>query len=127
MSLFSFIGSIFKPAADLIDEIHVSDEERGRLRNAHAQIEAEVSIKVMELQHAAIEANSKVAIAEQEHGDAFTKKVRPIGYLIGVLLGGLQVGAYYLYQIPVDPTLMGFATLLTGGYAVLRTYEKSKK
>lgn len=50
MSILSFIGGIFKPAVDLIDELHVSDEERGQLRNELAKIQAsmqEQSVKLM--------------------------------------------------------------------------------
>ena len=32
MGIFDFIGSIFKPAADLVDNLHTSDEERLELQ-----------------------------------------------------------------------------------------------
>lgn len=49
MSLLDFIGGIFKPAADLVDELHVSDEERGRLRNELANIQQKMQAKSIEL------------------------------------------------------------------------------
>ena len=52
MSIFSFIGDIFKPAADLIDNLHVSDEERGQLANEMAKIQAQVHAKTTELMSA---------------------------------------------------------------------------
>ena len=78
MSIFSFIGEIFKPAADLIDELHVSTEELGQLRNELAQIEAKVSIKVLELQSVALESQSKLAIAEQQYGNLLSRSWRPL-------------------------------------------------
>jgi len=49
MNLFGFISDIFKPAVNLIDEIHVSDEERGKLRNELASIQAQMQAKSVEL------------------------------------------------------------------------------
>ena len=40
MGLFDFIANIFKPAADIVDELHTSDEEKGRLRNELAKIQS---------------------------------------------------------------------------------------
>lgn len=71
MSLLSFIGGIFKPAADLVDNIHTSSEEKLELRNTLAKIEADVTVKtlelegkVLELQGKLTEAASKQAVAE---------------------------------------------------------------
>lgn len=71
MSLLSFIGGIFKPAADLVDNIHTSSEEKLELRNTLAKIESDVTVKtlelegkVLELQGKLTEAASKQAVAE---------------------------------------------------------------
>ena len=64
MSIFSWIGGLFEPAAAVVDELHYSGEEKGHhqekmakhkakmseLKNHMAQIEAKVATKTLELQ-----------------------------------------------------------------------------
>lgn len=120
MSLFAFVGSIFKPAAELIDNLHVSAEELGILRNELAQIEARVSIKLMELQSTVIDANSKVAIAEQQHGNILSKSWRPLTSLglLAILIGM----AYGL--VPFNELLAQIAGGFLGVYGIGRSFEK---
>lgn len=122
MSLFGFLGSIFKPAADLVDELHVSDEERGILRNKLAEIEAKVSIKMMDLQSEMINANAKVAESEQKHGNWLSKSWRPLTS-IGML--GILVGMAYGF-VPINEMLMQISGGFLGIFAVGRSYEKKK-
>ena len=77
MGLLSFIGDIFKPAADLVDNIHTSEEEKLKLRNILAQIEADVTLKHMELQAKLTEATANVAVAEASSESWFTRNYRP--------------------------------------------------
>lgn len=129
MSLFSFIGDLFKPAADLVDNLHTSDEERGELevrkaelRNKLAEIEAKVSTRMLDLQSQAIEATSKVAVAEQQHGNLLSRSWRPIASLmfVGLLTGmGLEFIAY-------KPLLAQIAGGFLGIYGLGRTFEKKK-
>lgn len=52
--MFDFISNIFKPAADLVDNLHVSDEERGKLQNELAKIQAQMHEKSAELMKAEV-------------------------------------------------------------------------
>jgi hypothetical protein len=47
--MLDFISNIFKPAVSLVDELHVSDEERLKLRNELASIQASMQAKSVEL------------------------------------------------------------------------------
>ena len=38
MGLFDFIGSIFKPATKLVDDLHTSTEEKMKLKNVCMEI-----------------------------------------------------------------------------------------
>lgn len=120
MSLFSFIGDIFKPAADLVDELHVSEEEMGILKNKLAEIEAKVAVRVLDLQSQIVEANSKVAISEQEHGNMLSKSWRPV---VSIIMSGLLV-AMGLGAIPFNQFLAGIAGGFLGIYTGARSYEK---
>lgn len=78
MGLFSFIGDLFKPAADLVDNLHTSTEEKLQLRNALAKIEADVMMKQLELQGQLSKAVAEVAAAEAGSESWFTRNYRPI-------------------------------------------------
>jgi hypothetical protein len=63
MGLLSIIGDLFKPAADLVDNVHTSSEEKLQLRNALAKIQADVTVKTMELEGKVLELQGKLAEA----------------------------------------------------------------
>src|SRR6056300_1624893 len=99
MSLFDWIGSLFSPVSDLVDELHYSGEEEANakakmaeLKNKLAEIEAKVATRTLELQSQIIEANSKIAVAEQQSGNWLSKSWRPIcsfGSFISLVMMGL--------------------------------------
>ena len=129
MSLFDFIGSIFKPATDLVDELHVSDEERGQieikkseLRNKLAEIEARVSTKMLDLQSQVIEANAKIAVSEQQHGNLLSKSWRPLvslGCAATLFAMGFEAIQYNQFIATICGGFLGI-------YAPLRSWEKKK-
>ena len=104
MSLFDWIGDLFKPASEIVDELHFSGEEKEKwkakqaeLRNKLAEIESRVATKVLALQEKSLEANMKVAIAEQQSGNWLSKSWRPITSLcmVGLLISmGFEVIPY---------------------------------
>lgn len=123
MSLFSFIGSMFGPATTLIDEIVTTEEERLTLKAKLAEIEAKVSVKMMELQQAVIESNAKVAAAEQEHGNWLSKSWRPICSLgmMGILVAmGFGIIEYKELMVQIAGGFLGI-------YAIGRSVEKKNK
>jgi len=130
MGLLSFIGDIFKPASDLVDELHFSGQEKGELENKKAElsnrlaeIESKVSVKLMDLQSQAIDANAKVAVQEQLSGSALSKNWRPITSLL--LVGMLIAMGFEI--IPYKDFLAKVAGGFLGIYGMGRSYEKGKK
>jgi len=129
MSIFSFLGSLFSPLADTIDNLHDSEEELGQiavkkaeLRNKLAEIEAKVSTKMMELQSQSIEANAKMAVAEQQHGNTLSKSWRPITSLCmtGILVAmGFDLIAYKPLMVQICGGFLGI-------YGIGRSVEKKK-
>ena len=130
MSIFSWISGLFQPAADLIDEIHFSGEEKGNievkkqeLQAKMAEIEARVSTRVLDLQNAALEANMKVAVAEQQSGNWLSKSWRPIASLamVSILVSmGFGVIEYKELLIQVCGGFLGI-------YGIGRSWEKGAK
>lgn len=129
MSIFAFIGSIFKPACDIVDSIHYSGDEKDKnkiklseLKNQLAQIEAQVSTKMLELQSQIIEANSKIAVQEQVSGNWLSKSWRPLTsvcFTIMLCLMGTGV-------IEFNQFLAGIAGGFLGIYAPLRSLVDKK-
>lgn len=129
MSILSWISGIFKPAADLVDELHFSGEEKGNIevkkqeiKAKIAEMESKVATKVLGLQQAAMEANAKVAMAEQMHGNWLSKSWRPVASLVmvGILVGmGFGVIEYKELLIQVCGGFLGI-------YGVGRSWEKKK-
>ena len=85
MGLLDLISGIFKPAADLVDNIHTSTEEKLAMRNALAKIEADVTVKTLELQGQLAElqgklaeATAKTAVAEASSESWFVRNYRPM-------------------------------------------------
>lgn len=130
MDIFNWINSIFKPAADLIDELHFSGEEKGNievkkqeLKNKLAEMEFLFSTKAVELQTKAMEAQSQMAIAEQQHGNWLSKSWRPVASLAMVILLMLMGLGFVEYKELIAQIAGGFL----GIYGIGRSYEKGKK
>lgn len=122
MSIFALLGSLFKPASDIIDKCVTSEEERLTLQNQLAQIEAKVSIKMMELQSKAIDAQAKMESSIQEHGNVYTKSIRPtISLLSFITIMAMGFGFVEFNELIVK-VCGGFL----GVYAGLRSWEKKK-
>ena len=122
MSVFSWISNIFSPVSDLVDELHFSGEEEGRLRNKLAEIEAKVATRTLELQSQIIEANSKIAIAEQQSGNWLSKSWRPLcslGSFTALVLMGTDVMAYNQFLATIFGSFLGI-------YTGARSWEKKK-
>ena len=122
MSVFSWISNIFSPVSDLVDELHFSGEEEGRLRNKLAEIEAKVATRTLELQSQIIEANSKIAISEQQSGNWLSKSWRPLCSL-GSFASLVAMGTGYMEYNQFLATIFGsFLGIYTGA----RSWEKKK-
>lgn len=115
MSVFTTIANLFIPAASLIDKLHVSDAERMQLQNQLAEIEARVVIHLATI-------NSKLAIAEQEHGNLLSRSWRP---LVSLIMTGLLV-AMGLDIIPYKEIFVQIAGGFLGIYSIGRSFEKRK-
>ena len=123
MGIFSFIGDIFAPAADLIDDIHVSDEERMELRNEFAAIQEKAQAKILELEMAKVNALANVQVAEASSEFWLTANWRPLSILILMTL--VVLGSFDLIQI--GPEISELLKLLFGVYAGGRSLEKISK
>lgn len=122
MGILDFIGGIFKPAADLIDNLHTSDEERLVLQKEMQQIQAQFQGKVLEYETKLMDAQSSIIRAEATSSSWLASNWRPITMLtflvlvvfdsFGILKNELSDQAWLLLQIGL------------GGYVIGRSGEK---
>jgi hypothetical protein len=122
MSIFDFIGNIFKPAADLVDNISTTDEERLQLRNEFKKLENQATAKILELEKTKIEALSRVEVAEANSKHWIRANWRPITAL--TLVGLIVAGSMGWATVPVE--IYNLSTVFLGGYGVGRSFEKAK-
>lgn len=110
--MFDFISNIFKPAATLIDELHVSDEERLKLRNELAKVQASMQAKSVELMSAEASSDHWIVAAW-----------RPLCALC--LFGLILLDGFKLVEAP--PQVYSLAELFLGVYGGGRSLEKIAK
>lgn len=123
MGLFSWISSIFSPAADLVDNLHTSDEERLTLRNELAKLQTEVNTKLIGLEEEKVKALSRVQEAEANSKWQLVAVWRPICSLliVGIIIAdsfGWIVAGEQIYDL---------AKVFLGAYTTSRGLEKVAK
>ena len=123
MSIFSFISNLFKPAADLVDSLHVSDEERGKLRNQLAEIQSKAQKQMLDYESKVVEARSKLMVAEAQSPHLITAIWRPVACLSLIAL--VVLSAYGIGN--PDKEVYELTKILLGAYAGGRTLEKVVK
>jgi hypothetical protein len=125
MNIFSLIGSIFKPAADLIDNIHTSEEERLEKKGDLLAIQAEVMSAALDFETKQLALRAEIVSAEAKSEHWVTATWRPI-----VMLSfSASVMAYWFGLTPELPAeavdaMFTLVQIGVGGYVVGRSVEK---
>ena len=123
MNLFSFIGDIFKPAADLVDNLHTSDEERLALRIKLESVQNELMLKVLDYEKKLMEVQGDVIKAEATGGSWIQRNWRPITMLTFLVL--VVLDSFRWLASPLAPEAWTLLQIGLGGYVVGRSVEKS--
>lgn len=126
-----FIGSIFKPATELIDNLHTSEEEKLMLKAKMLEIEKETINKAVDLETKIVEAKKEIILAEA-NGSWVQRSWRPIlMWVIIVIIANNFIFAPYLNAIfgwsvmlELPNALWSLLTVGVGGYVVGRSGEK---
>lgn len=125
--ILGFVRGIFQPAADLVDNIHTSDEERLTIKAKLLEIESQVSARFVDYAQKLAELQAKIITTETEHGNWLTKSWRPLVMLNFLLL----INLYWFGIVPPGMTEATIQSLLEiikwglGGYVVGRSVEKT--
>lgn len=127
--LFNFIASIFKPAADLVDNLHTSDEERLKLRNEIQKMQFKMQEKVLDYETKLMETRGNIISAEAKSDHWLVACWRPITMLT---FTGLIVARWMGWSAPnmtpeLEEKLFSIIQVGLGGYVVGRSGEKIAK
>ena len=122
MNLLALISNIFKPAADLIDDVHTSTEERLKLKNALTVIQNEMHSKVIQYETKLLESQASIITSEAQGASWMQRNWRPITMLTFLALVVLDSFGMLAFRLASEAwTLL---QLGLSGYVVGRTGEK---
>lgn len=87
--MWKWISSLFAPANEVLKTIDISGNERKKIENALAQVEAELTSKFVELEKARFEMHAKLVAAEAASPHKINATWRPIASLTLVCIACL--------------------------------------
>lgn len=123
------LTGIFRPAAELIDNLHTSDEEKIDAKTRLLEVEAAVLTKAYDYEARALEAKSRIVAAEASSDHWLAAVWRPITMLTFLAL--VVLDSFGLLELVSGNSLPDEAWLLLqigiGGYVVSRGVEKINK
>lgn len=126
MNVLSLIGQIFKPAMDMIDNVHTSTEEKLQQKAQLLQLQSDFLIQGLNYEQEQLKAKAEIITAEAKSEHWITATWRPITMLAFVA----AILAYWFGLTPdtIPPDAIDEMFLLVqiglGGYVVGRSAEK---
>lgn len=125
MSILDFISGIFKPAADLVDNVHTSTEEKLVQQNVLATIQNQVTAKLIELESQILTAKAKIITAEANGQSWMQRNWRPVTMLTFLFLVVMDSFGWLPNRLADEAwTLLQIGL---GGYVVGRSAEQIAK
>jgi hypothetical protein len=122
MNILSFIGEIFKPAADLIDNLHTSSEEKLTLKNQMAIIQNDMHSKIIDYETKLLASKTSIITAEANGQSWMQRNWRPITML--TFLGLVVCDSFGWLANPLAAEAWTLLQIGLGGYVAGRSAEK---
>ena len=122
MNVLSLIGQIFKPAAELIDKVHTSTEEKLQQKAILLELQTQFLVQALDYEQEQLKAKSAIIMAEVNSESWITRNWRPITmltFLVLVVMDQLGFLAFRLADQAWDLLQLGL-----GGYVIGRSAEK---
>lgn len=122
MNIIGLIASIFKPAVELVDELHTSEEEKLRQKSLTLDTYVKALEQGLVYEQKNLEARARIVEAEAKSEHWLTATWRPITMLTFVVLVVLDQTGLLAFRLAGEAwTLL---QLGIGGYVVGRSAEK---
>ena len=125
LGVTDLIAGIFKPAAELVDKLHTSDDERLKAKGHLLDVQAAAMQRVFDYETSRIEGQQKIVAAEAKSEHFIVAAWRPITMLTFL---ALAVGdTFGFFATPLRDEAWALLQLGIGGYVVGRSGEKIAK
>jgi len=122
MNVLSLIGQIFKPATELVDNLHTSTEEKLEKKAVLLQLQTDFLVQALEYEQEQLKRKTEIILAEVNSESWITRNWRPITMLTFLALVVLdQLG---LLEFRLAPEAWTLLQIGLGGYVVGRSVEK---
>ena len=125
MNWFKLVGEIFKPAAELIDELHTSEEERLKIKQRMFEIQVEAFNKAEEYEAALLDAKKTIIEAEANSASWLARNWRPITMITFLFL--VVFDSFGWLSNPLSDEAWLLLQIGLGGYVAGRSIEKTTK
>jgi hypothetical protein len=133
MNIFKLIGQIFKPAAELIDNLHTSEKEKLQQKAVLLDLQTKFLQEGLQFEQEQMKLKASIITAETKSESWLTRNWRPMA-MVALLSSVL---AYWFGLTPTDPTtglstipvafvdrMFSLVQIGLGGYIVGRSGEK---
>lgn len=120
--MFDVISSIFKPAADLVDAVHTSEEERLQLKSEMFKAQIGASGLLLDYEAKLNDAKASIIRAEAQGASWLQRNWRPITMLTFLIL--VVADTFGLTKFRLAAEAWTLLQLGLGGYVVGRSAEK---
>jgi len=124
-SIAGFVSGIFKPATELASEYIEDPDKLNEFKTKLSQIEHDTANKLLDLQKEAMESSAKVAVAETQSDNWFTKSYRPI--IISGMFVLFVLNSFGLLQVQLPEIFISIFGATFGVTSVSRGLEKITK
>ena len=122
MGIIELIGGIFKPAAELIDELHTSDEEKLKHKERLLEVQAMTMQTVFTYEETNLKAKAEIVNSEAQSEHWIVAAWRPIVML--ALTALVIVDSFGWLANPLSGEAWLLLQIGLGGYVVGRSGEK---
>jgi len=122
IGVVDLIAGIFKPAAELIDELHTSEDEKLAAKGHLLDVQAAAMQRVFDYEKSTLEAQANIVNSEASSVHWLTATWRPITMLVMLTL---VVGDAMMWlPNPLSDDAFMLLQIGLGGYVVGRSAEK---
>lgn len=122
MNVLKLISEIFKPAAELIDNLHTSENEKLQQKAVLLQLQTDFLVQGLEYEQEQLKQKAAIIMAETKSESWITRNWRPITML--TFLGLVVLDQTGMLAFRLADEAWSLLQIGLGGYVVGRSVEK---
>lgn len=123
MNVLSLIGQVFKPAAELIDNMHTSQDEKLARKAQLLELQQGFLVEALSYEQERLKQRAEIIKAEANSYSWLARNWRPITML--TFLGLVMLDQTGLLAFRLAPEAWTLLQLGLGGYVIGRSVEKT--